>query len=121
MDLSLIPAIIESTKVLYGLARGALDATSDNEAKAKLIDVQRAILDIQEKLGNAQAERLDLIHQLAELRGKVREFEGAKAALDKYELFEIEQGKFLYRSKSDGGSEPEHFVCPTCHSKASLS
>lgn len=120
MDLSLIPALIESTKAATALAKGAFAAVVDQEAKAKLSDVQSALMEIREKLGDAQEERLALIHQLAELREKVRQFEGAKAALDKYELFQIEQGKFLYRSKSDGGSEPEHFVCPTCHSKGQL-
>lgn len=120
MDLSLLTAAAESARAAFGLAKGAAAAAVDHEVKAKLIDVQSAILEIQEKLGNAQAERLDLLHQLAELRDKVREFEGAKAALDKYELFEINPGNFVYQSKAHEGGEPAHFACPRCYNEGKV-
>lgn len=120
MDLSLLTAAAESARAAFGLAKGAAAAAVDHEVKAKLIDVQSAILEIQEKLGNAQAERLDLLHQLAELRDKVREFEGAKAALDKYELFEINPGNFVYQSKAHEGEEPAHFACPRCYNEGKV-
>lgn len=121
MDLSLLTAAAESARAAFGLAKGAAAAAVDHEVKAKLIDVQSAILEIQEKLGNAQAERLDLLHQLAELRDKVREFEREKAALEKYELFEIDTGKFVYRSKASEEGGPNHYVCPKCYSEAKVS
>lgn len=117
IDVSLLAPAFGSAKAALGLVKGATAAAVDHGVKDKLIEIQSAILDIQEKLGDAQAERLDLLHQLDELKRKVRDFEDAKAALDKYELFEIKPGKFVYRSKAHEGTEPAHYICPKCYSE----
>ena len=76
-----------------GFARGAVTAAVDHQVKYKLIEVQQAILDVQAKLGDAQEERLSLLHQVAELKEKVRTSEAAKAAVEGYELCEVAPGR----------------------------
>lgn len=120
IDVSLLAPAFGSAKAALGLVRGATAAAVDHGVKDKLIEIQSAILDIQEKLGDAQAERLDLLHQLDELKRKVRDFEEAKAALDKYELFEVRKGNFIYQLKVPDGAEPTHYVCPKCYSEGKI-
>jgi predicted RNA-binding Zn-ribbon protein involved in translation (DUF1610 family) len=114
MDITTLAAAQESVKALFSLAKVATAATVDHELKARLIEIQAGILEAQSKLGDAQAERLDLLHQVAELRDKVRQFENAHAALDAYKLHEIDSGKFLYKYINSGPDGIDHFACPTC-------
>lgn len=115
MDITTLAAAQESIKALFLLAKGATAAAVDHELKGRLIEIQGAILDTQSKLGDAQAERLELLHQVAVLREQVRQNEVAKAALDSYTLHEVEPGKYLYRYSNDEQTCVEHFACPSCH------
>lgn len=120
MDITTLAAAQESVKALFSLAKVATAATVDHELKEKLIEIQTGILEAQAKLGDAQAERLDLLHQVAELREKVRQYESARASLDSYQLYEIDQGKFLYKYKGGGQGDVAHFACPTCHNAGNV-
>ena len=115
MDISTIAAAQTSIKALFGLAKVATAAAVDHELKARLIDIQSGILDAQSKLGDAHAERLELLNQVAELREKVRVYENATAALASYQLHEIGPGKFLYKFISVRPNAVDHFACPSCH------
>ncbi len=113
MDMTNIAAAQASIKALFDLAKGATAAVVDHELKAKLIDIQGAILETQSKLGDAQAERLDLLEQLAELKTTVRKLEDGQSELSGYALVEIARGRFLYQSKEH---QPPHWACPNCRS-----
>ena len=113
-----IGAAQTSIKALMDVARGAMAATVDHQVKDKLIEIQTAILDAQQKLGDAQGERLSLLHELAETKQRLLAFETAKAALDAYELHEIDSGRFLYRAKNHSVA---HYACPTCHNGGKVS
>src|SRR5450830_1915125 len=113
MDISTIAAAQTSIKALFGLAKAASAAAVDHELKARLIDIQSGILDAQAKLGDAHAERLELLNQVAELREKVRVFEHTDAALTSYQLHEIDPGKFLYKFIPVQPNDVDHFACPS--------
>ena len=66
------------------------------------------------------SERLDLLHENAELREKVRAFEAAKVALDGYVMHELQPGLLVYASKPDAGHALPHFACPRCFSGGNL-
>lgn len=118
--LTTIAAAQQSFKAVLGIARATTSAVVDHEVKAKLIEIQEGILDAQAKLGDAQAERLDLLHQVAELKEKVRAFETAKAALDGYVMHELAPGIKVFKSKPDAGHAMEHFACPRCYSGGAI-
>jgi predicted RNA-binding Zn-ribbon protein involved in translation (DUF1610 family) len=120
MDMTAIAGAQAGAKALFGLARTATAAVVDQKVKQQLIDMQTAVLDIQAKLGDAHSERLQLLEQVAELRFNLRSAEAAKIALDAYELFAMDQGKFLYRYKAGAGDAPQHFACPSCYSNGKV-
>lgn len=121
MDVTTITAALDLSKTLLGLARGAASAAVDHALKDKLIDIQQGILDVQAKLGDAQAERLDLLNEVAELREKLRAAEATQVALDAYELCQLAEGKYLYKSRADAGHSVEHYACPSCHNRGRVS
>lgn len=106
----------QAFKAVLGIAKATTSAVVDHELKAKLIAIQEGILDAQTKLGDAQAERLDLLHQVAELKDKVRAFEVAKADLDGYAMHELAPGLTVFKTKPGAGHAMEHYACPRCHS-----
>lgn len=114
MDMTTLAAAQTSIKALYTLAKGATSAAVDHELKARMIQIQSGILDAQDKLGDAQAERIDLLHQVAELREKVRQLEGDQAKLAAYSLYAVEPGKYLYKFNEEQPDAVPHYACPTC-------
>lgn len=121
MDMTSLAAALESAKILAGVAKATSAAAVDHQVKQRLVEIQQGIIDVQTQLVAATHERLDLLHQLAELRSKVMEFETAKAALDGYELCEIAEGRFLYRSKPEADHSVPHHACPACHNAGKVS
>jgi hypothetical protein len=120
MDMTTITAAQESIKALFGLAKLATSAAIDHELKARLIEIQSAILETQSKLGDAHSERMHLLQQVADLRETVRRLETAKAALVAYKLHEVAPGKFLYKYILVGEDSVDHFACPTCYDAGSV-
>lgn len=121
MDMTSLAAALESLKIVAGVARVTASAAVDHEMKGRLIEIQQGILDVQMQLGDATAERLDLLHQVAELRRKVGEFEAAKAALDGYELCKMEDGQYLYKARAEAGHVVGHYACPSCFDAGKIS
>lgn len=121
MDMTSLATAFEAAKATYGIARAATSAAVDRDMKDKLIEIQQGILDVQAQLADATEERLALLHQVAELRRKVGEFEATKAALDAYELNEVATGQFLYRARAEAGHAVEHYACPSCHNAGKVS
>ncbi len=116
-----IAAAQQSFKALFGIAKATTSAVVDHEIKAKLIEIQEGILDAQSKLGDdAQAERLELLHQVAELKEKVRSFEATKTALDGYVMHELDPGIKVFKAKPGAGHAMEHFACPRCYSGGAI-
>lgn len=115
MDMTTLATAQASIKALFGLAKAATSAAVDHELKARLIEIQSCILEAQERLGDAQADRLALLNEVAELKQTVRAFEEKRAALLVYSLFEIFPGKFLYKFQNGETPAVEHFACPTCY------
>lgn len=121
MDMTSLATAFEAAKATLGIAKAAASAAVDHQMKDRLIEIQQGILDVQAQLADATEERLDLLHQVAELRRKVGEFEAAKAALDGYELCRLEGGQYLYWARAEAGHTVEHYACPSCHNAGKVS
>lgn len=121
MDMTSLAAALESLKIVAGVAKATTGAAVDHQIKERLIEIQQGILDVQVQLADATEERLELLHQVAELRRRLGDFEAAKAALDDYEMHEIAEGRYLYKSRPDAGHTVTHFVCPSCYNAGKIS
>lgn len=121
MDMTTLAAAAESAKAALGMARAAAAAAVDHQLKAKLIEVQQGILDVQMQLGDATAERLTLLQNVADLTRTVADLKAAKAALDGYALCEVEQGKYLYKARPEAGHAVAHYACPSCFDAGRIS
>lgn len=121
MDMTSLATAFEAAKTTLGIAKAAASAAVDHQMKDRLIEIQQGILDVQAQLADATEERLNLLHVVAELRQKVREFEAAKAALDEYEMHEVAEGRIFYKSKPDAGHTVEHYACPSCYDAGKVS
>lgn len=108
-----IAAAFEALRSAGGLLKGAKDAAVDSALKDRLIEIQSKVLDAQQQLGDAQAERLDLLEQLAALKAKIRDLEASKDALGQYELADLGEGRKAYRFAGEGLA---HYACPSCFS-----
>jgi hypothetical protein len=115
MDMTSIAAAQASFKAVLGIARATAAAVVDHELKSRLIEIQEGILDAQARFGDAQAERLDLLEQNANLREVVRRLENKQATLAVYKLEEMAPGKYLYRFCGDDVKSVPHFACPKCY------
>ena len=115
MDMTTLATAQASIKAVFSLAKAATSAAVDHELKARLIEIQSCILEVQERLGDAQADRSDLVEEVAELKQRIRDFEEKRTALMAYSLFEVFPGKFLYKFQSGETAAVEHFACPTCY------
>lgn len=121
MDMNTLAAAQTGIKALFTLAKVAAAATVDHQVKDRLIEIQSGIIDAQAQLCDVQAERLELLHLVAELREKVRIHESAVAALASYTLHLIEPGKFVYKWVDDGLGSVPHFACVVCHNAGKVS
>lgn len=106
-----IAAAQQSIKALLGIAKAATGAVVDHEVKSRLIEIQQGILDVQSQLGDAQADRLELMQEVQVLRDKVRDMTAAQYKLDAYKLHELAPGVLVYKSEP---GQLRHFACPRC-------
>lgn len=117
MDITAISAAAASLRATLGITKAAASAIVDHQLKDRLIEVQQGILEAQEKLADATAERLSLLEQVAQLQEKIRVFEATTATLGGYVLHELAPGFKVYKSKPDVGHALDHYACPRCHSQ----
>jgi hypothetical protein len=120
-DATMIAGAIESAKAVLGLAKVATSAVVDHQVKEKLIEIQQAILDVQQKLGDAHSERMELLEQVADLRARLRTASEQRAKLDDYEMAAMTHGLVVYRPKEGKGTGVEHLACPSCYTCGKVS
>lgn len=82
-----------------------------------------AIIEIQEKIMAAQAQYLSLhqdhssvLQNISDLEKKIASFETWESEKERYELYDIGNGTFIYRLKeSEANGEPSHNICAHCY------
>ena len=121
IDLGTILPALEGIRALSALAKGATSAAVDHQLKEQLISIQQGILDTQSQLVQAQAERLELLNELHEIRVKLRAAEAIKQSLDGYALHAIGEGVYVYKPISTDPNIVPHYACTTCYSAGGIS
>lgn len=110
-----IEAALQTLGAVKTLVAGAFNAKVDHEVRAKQIEIQSAMLQLQEHLLNATQERLELIKKVDEMQRTLRDTDDLKRKLSGYELVRMEDGAAFYKSKGNADHPISHFACPPCY------
>jgi hypothetical protein len=88
----------------------------DTEARQVAIELQGVILSLQNELLSMQSEHNELLKTKNELEKELMNFKDWEKTKSQYELKELIPGMFVYSyKKSDGASEPPHWLCTNCY------
>lgn len=123
MVVATISATLSSLKASVDLARTAVALRDDAKlAEAtqalndRIIDVQNAALQLQERQSAARDEIEALKDEARELRAKIAQLEQKRADRAQYRLHELgKEGVFvLALAAPQNPSDPMHYLCQTC-------
>jgi hypothetical protein len=121
-----ISVALSSLKTSVDVARTAIAVRDDVKlAEAtqalndRIIDVQNAALQLQEKQAAARDEIDSVKDEARLLRKRILELEQQKTDRAKYRLHELTEGVFVLAQTEPGGSaEPVHYLCQSCMDNA---
>jgi hypothetical protein len=78
-------------------------------------EIKLALSDLTLQVANAQVTNADLKLKLAALQDELRQAKAFKSDLDRYELWETQTSRVVYRLKNEmQNGEPMHYLCPNC-------
>lgn len=116
VDLASFQAAASSLKIASDIARAILDLRDEAKIRAKVMELQRAIIDAQSSTLGAQTEGLAHIEQIRELKQHIVDLEDWAREKERYELYKVKDGVFTYALKETmGNGEPPHQLCAKCY------
>ncbi len=119
VDIASIGGMVEGLKALTGIAKSAAEAAVDVKIKEAIYDVRQGLYDLQSKALEDQQSRLQLLKEIDELQQQLRRLRSLDEKLAKYQLREVETGRYLYLS--DDSHATPHYACPDCFSGGTIS
>jgi hypothetical protein len=123
VDMSAIGVVANSLNTAVNIAKAMVDVRDATAFQGKVFELQRAIIDAQQSVLAANAERSALIEKIGYLEKELASLKAWETEKQRYELKELATGVFAYRLKeSMAGSEPIHNLCTACyeHGKKSI-
>jgi hypothetical protein len=102
-------------KTAFDIAKGLKDIDDATRRNAAVIELQEKILD-------AQTTQAGLIEYVRSLEEEVASFEKWDAEKERYELKALRPSVFAYMLKPNTrGAEPPHWVCANCYGNRKIS
>lgn len=126
MDWSIVTGALASLKTAKEIGGSLLELNNFSESAAKVAELNSLLLQAQERLFTHNTQLAELQQQHFESREELRKLRESIAQRDRYTLFELSNGVFVYRvdvSPRLSGTgdplptEPEHYVCQRCADK----
>jgi hypothetical protein len=97
----------------------ALDIAKTLKTLDDAVRRNSAVMELQEKILNAQEAQAALVERESELKKRVAELEHWEGEKERYELKEIHVGVLAYVLKpAMANSEPPHKICANCYQNA---
>lgn len=116
IDMASLQAAAGSLKVASDIARAILDLRDETKIRAKVMELQRAIIDAQSSTLSAQTDALAQIGRVRELEQRIVELEDWAREKERYELYKVKEGVFTYALKETmSQGEPPHQICAKCY------
>lgn len=123
MDFSLISAAASSLRMATEIGAAALSLRDFNQLASEMAKMNGELLKAQQALFAHQTTLLDIQAKYAEATKELAQAHHTLQQRERYALFEIGAGKFVYRSQPAQGQEnsgiaitgePVHYLCQSC-------
>ncbi|WP_423156463.1 hypothetical protein [Stenotrophomonas maltophilia] len=122
-DMGSITTAVGSVGTAIGMAKTALELRDFNASAAAISDASQKVINLQTQLLSALGTLFELQQERAALAQRVRELEEHRSDRERYSLFEITPGGFVYRlnvspetagTGQPGGVQSTHYLCQPC-------
>jgi formate dehydrogenase maturation protein FdhE len=120
MDITTIAAGIGSLKTAFELTASISNLRDESLIKAKILELQNAILSAQSSAMEQQLLNRSLLDEIDKTRKNYAELQDSIAQLENYELVDYGDETFAYEFKGDERT-PAHKICPNCYSNGKKS
>ncbi|UYB51184.1 hypothetical protein OCJ37_14440 [Xanthomonas sp. AM6] len=130
MDFSSIATVIASLKTAQDIAVATLGVRDFNESAAAISKINEQLLAAQQGLLIHNTTLLQLQQQHFETAEELRKLKESLAEKNRYGLFDIGGGVFVYRvdvvpqeggTGEPGATQPQHYLCQPCWDKGTKS
>jgi hypothetical protein len=116
VDMSAIGVVATSLNTAVNIAKAMMDVRDATAVQGKVFELQRAIIDAQQSVFAANAERSALIEEIREAKAQIVRLEAWEAEKQRYELKDVGAGSLAYVVKETMRSgEPPHQICAACY------
>lgn len=116
VDLALITGTISGLKTAGDIAKSILEIKSISDVRAKVIELQSAILSAQSSALEANANQSALVEKIRTLEKEIADIKAWDTQKQRYKLISPWNGAFVYSLKeSMSESEPPHWICANCY------
>lgn len=123
MPVAEIAAAITSFRMSLDIAKAMVGLRDDEAFRAKSIELQGAILEALEKSIEAREAYATQLDRIRALEAEVTDLKALGGEKQRYELKKVGMsGGVAYMLKPETrGTEPPHWLCPTCFAKDKIS
>lgn len=116
VDVTAIGVVVASLNTAINITKAMADIRDATAFQGKVFELQRAILDAQQSVFAANAERTTLIEEIREAKAHIARLEAWETEKERYELKDVGGGSLAYAIKeSMRGAEPIHNICANCY------
>jgi hypothetical protein len=116
VDMSAISIVATSLNTAVNIAKAMVDVRDATVIQGKVFELQRAILEAQQSVFAANAERSALIEEVREAKAQIARLEAWEEEKQRYQLQDAGKGSLAYAVKEDvRGLEPFHHICAACY------
>ena len=116
VDMALITGTISGLKTAGDIANSILKLQSISDIRAKVIELQSAILSAQSSALEANANQSALVEKIRTLEEEIAQIKAWGREKQRYKLISPWNGAFVYSLKeSMSKSEPPHWICTSCY------
>lgn len=110
---------VESAKAVKEIGQSLLTIRDENIIRDRVYELNNNLLDLQQKLLEAQMNQMDLVQRIKTLEGEKEQSNQAVNLKEQYSLHTFPTAAHAYVLKTEQG-EPRHFYCTHCLETANL-
>lgn len=114
MTMTAIAATLASLKTVKDISQAMMELRDTQALQAKTIELQKAILDTQQRVSDVDAERAALENKVHSLEAEIKNLKDWEIEKGEYQLRPVGDGVFAYVNKSADSAEAQPWFCQNC-------